>query len=128
VAWEAYARLTARVVDDSADRHNLSQGFWDPVLALTSGDPLYGGNVPYTIEGMPVADRLSFYFASKCDIGVPGGVGRARSEDMRLNGCSADSSTGNPQGGSSRGGGGSLSGLELVIALLIAWCRSDTTQ
>jgi pimeloyl-ACP methyl ester carboxylesterase len=89
LARDAYARLTATKFDDSADRHNISQGFWDPAKAATSGDPLYGGNVPYTIAGMPVADRLSFYFASKCFITPPPGVPGPRtvSDDMRTEGC-----------------------------------------
>jgi pimeloyl-ACP methyl ester carboxylesterase len=90
MAEDAYARLTAPVFDNSADRHNLSQGFWDPVRAVESLDPLYGGNVPYTIEGMPVADRLSFYFLSKCFITAPGTSVRAESDDMRKDGCVAD--------------------------------------
>jgi len=88
-AQDAYGRLTASVFDDSADRHNLSQGFWDPVKAAESGDPVYGGNVPYIIAEMPVANRLSIYFHSKCNISVPGSSGRAQSSDLRATGCAA---------------------------------------
>ena len=85
-AADAFARLTATVFDASADRHNLSQGFFDPTRVAGSGDP-YGGNVPYAIEGMPIADRLSFYFLSKCDLAAPASSARALSDDMRAEGC-----------------------------------------
>ncbi|HEX9712783.1 MAG TPA: alpha/beta fold hydrolase [Actinomycetota bacterium] len=85
-AADAYARLTASVFDGGADGHNLSQGFYDPVLAATSAD-VYGGNVPYAIDGMPVADRLSFYYLSKCFLTMPGSSERATSDDMRALGC-----------------------------------------
>jgi hypothetical protein len=38
---------------------------------------------------MPVADRLSFYYRSKCDIAVPGSSARAVSQDIRNEGCPA---------------------------------------
>jgi dienelactone hydrolase len=83
---DAFERLTAARFDDSADRHNISQGFYDPARAA-AGDP-YAGNVPYRINGMPVANRMSFYFPSKCYLSVPGAEGlRAASEDMRARGC-----------------------------------------
>ena len=87
-AAEAYRRLTAERFDASADVHNISQGVFDPVKALAAGDP-DGGNVPYRIAGLPVADRLSFYFRSKCFITVPPGMGgpRVTSDDMRGEGC-----------------------------------------
>jgi hypothetical protein len=88
IADDAFRRLVAEVFDDSADRHNISQGLWDPVLALTSGDPLFGGNRPYELAGMPVADRLSFSFTSACDLAGPEpGEGRAVSEDLRATPC-----------------------------------------
>jgi pimeloyl-ACP methyl ester carboxylesterase len=87
-AADAYARLTAPVFNGSADLHNISQGFFDPVKAAASGD-LYGGNVPYTVERMPVADRLSFYYLSRCSLSVPGSAARAISDDIRKNGCPA---------------------------------------
>lgn len=82
----AYARLTASVFDGSADLHNISEGFFDPVKAAMAADP-YGGNVPYSIAGMPVADRVSFYYRSKCSLSVPGSTDRAISEDIRAKGC-----------------------------------------
>ena len=92
---DAFRRLTATHFDGSADRHNISQGFYDPPQAALAADP-YGGNVPYRLEGMPVADRLSFYFLSKCFLTVPqeqpgDPVQRVASEDLRVTGCSAES-------------------------------------
>jgi dienelactone hydrolase len=102
LAQDAFARLTAEVFDDSADRHNISQGFFDPTQALASADPLYGGNVPYSIAGLPVADRLSFYFLSKCSLSAPrpGGSApglRAASDDMRTEGCRGERGPGQPR-------------------------------
>ena len=88
IAADAFARLAATEFDDSADVHNLSQGFFDPVQAATSGDPLYGGNVPYTLAGKSVANRLSFYFLSKCFLSAPGSPAEhAESTDLRTAGC-----------------------------------------
>ena len=104
VAMDAFRRLRARRFDDSVDVHDISMGFWDPDKAAASGDPLYGGNVPYTIAGLPIADRLSFYYRHACFISVPdyvhGGTGiphervadarRADTTvdgDMRTKGC-----------------------------------------
>ncbi|MGH2752970.1 MAG: Ig-like domain-containing protein [Actinomycetota bacterium] len=61
--------------DDSADIHNISMGWYDPVKHATSGDPLYGGNVPYSIDGLWVTDRLAQEFRSFCSISVPDYVG-----------------------------------------------------
>ncbi len=49
------ARLVAGAFDDSADVHSISSGRFDPAT---------GQNVPPTIAGQPVADRLSFHFRS----------------------------------------------------------------
>jgi hypothetical protein len=65
-ASDAFERLTATTFDDSADRHNISQGLFDPARAAANPTDPYAGNVPYTLGGLPVADRLSFYFPSKC--------------------------------------------------------------
>jgi hypothetical protein len=61
--------------DDSADIHNISMGFYDPQKHALSGDPLYGGNVPYSIEGLWVTDRLSQEFRSFCSVSVPDYLG-----------------------------------------------------
>jgi dienelactone hydrolase len=74
-AQDAFDRLTAMKFDDSADIHNISMGFYDPVQHATSGDPLYGGNVPYAIEGLWVTDRLAQEYRSFCSISVPDYVG-----------------------------------------------------
>ena len=96
IASDAFERLTSkRFVEGSIDKHNISQGFYDPVQMATSGDPLYGGNVPYTIEGLWVVDRLSPEFRSFCSITLPdhvngGTLASADSGadgDARLTGC-----------------------------------------
>ncbi len=87
LAADAYARLTASVYDDSADVHNISQGIYDPQRVIDSGGDLYAGNVPYTMAGHPAANRLSFYYDSKCDLRVPDSTDRAISLDMRHEGC-----------------------------------------
>ncbi len=56
------ARLTARAFDDSVDVTSIGAGSYDPALADPT-DP-YSGNVPYLIEGIPVADAVSFYYRS----------------------------------------------------------------
>jgi hypothetical protein len=52
---QATDRLVADVFDDSADVHSISSGRFDPAT---------GQNVPPTIAGQPVVDRLSFNFRS----------------------------------------------------------------
>ena len=51
----AMQRLVARSFDDSADRHSISTGRFDPFTQ---------SNVPPVIGGQPVVDRLSFTFRS----------------------------------------------------------------
>ena len=102
LAQDAFERLTALRFDDSVDKNNISMGFYDPVKNVTSGDPLYGGNVPYRHEGLFVTDRFAHDFRSFCSISVPdytgGSDGRpgspvaARADtgadgDLRLTGC-----------------------------------------
>ncbi|MGH2981292.1 MAG: alpha/beta hydrolase family protein, partial [Solirubrobacterales bacterium] len=88
VAERGFARLTAERFDDSADRHNISQGLWDPAPAAQSPTDPYAGNVPYTIATLPVRDRLSFYFRSKCFLTPPGEPEqRIETTDMRGEGC-----------------------------------------
>jgi dienelactone hydrolase len=101
-AQDAFDRLTAMRFDDSVQKHNISMGFYDPAKHATSGDPLYGGNVPYQHAGMFVTDRFSHDFRSFCSISVPDYVGgsdgrptsatAARADsgangDLRLTGC-----------------------------------------
>jgi dienelactone hydrolase len=134
VARAAFQRLTAATFDESADRHNISQGVFDSNLKAASADP-YAGNVPYRIAGLPVADRLSFFFRTKCFLTVPGTKQRAISDDMRTEGCAAPASregaTGPPRevnadsgssGGATRavvvGAGVVLAGLSAGAVLL----------
>ncbi len=103
-AQDAFDRLTAMQFDDSVDIHNISMGWFDPQKYATSGDPFYGGNVPYSIEELWVTDRLAQEFRSFCSVSVPDYVGgsdgspgspvvtRADSGaegDMRFTGCPA---------------------------------------
>lgn len=84
LAVDAFRRLTAQTFDESADRHNISQGLYDKAAA---GDSVLKGNRPYLVGGTPVRDRLSFYFQSRCAITKPGSTARVGSEDMRAAGC-----------------------------------------
>lgn len=102
VATDAFERLTATEFDASADRHNISQGIFDADLA-TSTDP-YAGNVPYSIAGLPVADRLSFYFRAKCSLTVPGSSDTVKANDLRTEVCEGRAST-EAQPGSERAAG-----------------------
>lgn len=69
-ASDARQRLTASRFDDSADASAIGTGGWDPAE----------GNVTYRIEGIPIEDRLSFYFRSSY------AFGRMSCNDM-LAGC-----------------------------------------
>lgn len=96
-AQDAFDRLTALRFDDSVDRHNISMGFYDPAQHASSGDPLYGGNVPYAHEGLFVTDRFAHDYRSFCSVSVPDYVGEsggtaARADsgadgDLRFTGC-----------------------------------------
>ncbi|MGH7856722.1 MAG: chlorophyllase/cutinase-like alpha/beta fold protein, partial [Candidatus Binatia bacterium] len=107
----AYQRLIAqRFPAGSIDKHIVSMGFFDPVQQATSGDVLYGGNVPYTIEGLWTTDRFATDFRSYCHVTVPdyvgsdsgipgdgippaavadsgGASGPGPADDMRIHGC-----------------------------------------
>jgi hypothetical protein len=103
IAQDAFDWLTAmKFPDGSIDKHNISQGLFDPIQLAQSGDPLFGGNVPYTVEGLWVTDRLSQEFRSFCSVSVPDYIGgsdgspgsatAARADsgadgDVRLTGC-----------------------------------------
>jgi hypothetical protein len=62
-------------------------GWYDPEQHANSLDPLYGGNVPYAIDGLWVTDRLSPEYRSFCSVSVPDYIG------VRLTGCAAGTST-----------------------------------
>jgi len=103
LAQDAYDRLTAlKFRAGSIDKHNTSMGFFDPIQLVTSGDPLYGGNVPYVIEGLWTTDRMAQEFRSFCSVSVPDYVGGSDGSpgspvaaqadsgadgDMRFTGC-----------------------------------------
>jgi dienelactone hydrolase len=70
MARDALARLTARTFDGSADASAIDMGTFDPAA----------GNVPVTIAGMPVVDRLSFYRTSGYWLGQGRGL---QCEDLR---------------------------------------------
>lgn len=115
VAADAFERLTLTELDDSADRHNISQGSFDPDLARPD-DP-YAANVPYRIEGLPVADRLSFYFLAKCSLTVPGSSDTVTSDDIRTDGCAApDDAAPAPQSDS----GSSASATRIIVSAAVA--------
>lgn len=98
IADAAFQRLTASHFDGLVDLHNISQGRWDRLKALQSGDMEFGGNVPYRVSGLALADRFSFYHRSVCFISRPdllsgaGDTVLARADttldgDMRHVGC-----------------------------------------
>lgn len=102
-AQSAFDRLVSKkFLPGTIDKHNISMGFWDPAKAAASGDPLFGGNVPYTIEGTWTLERLSPFYRNYCSVsvpdyvngasGAPGSAAAARAAsgadgDMRLTGC-----------------------------------------
>ena len=102
-AQSAFERLVSKTFPSGTiDKHNISMGFWDPAKAAASGDPLFGGNVPYSVEGTWTLERLSPFYRNFCSISVPdyarGASGAPGSRlaatadsgsdgDMRLTGC-----------------------------------------
>jgi dienelactone hydrolase len=72
---EAYQRLVATAFDGSADASAIGAGTYAPPAT----------NVPSTIGGLPVADRLSFYYLSEYALTGPDGA-KAACADMRA-GC-----------------------------------------
>ncbi|MBW3619989.1 MAG: hypothetical protein KY461_07075 [Actinobacteria bacterium] len=117
-ALSAFDRLTSKVFPaGTIDKHNISMGFWDPELAAQSGDPFFGGNVPYRIEGTWTLERLSPFYRSHCTLSVPnyragadGGPGSVEAAiadsgvdgDMRIGGCVPLLRTGPGQAGPSQ--------------------------
>ena len=82
----AFRRLTAATFDRSVDGSAIGTGEYDPALALQSPGDRYAGNVPHTIGGIPVANAVSFYYASQYALRDPRGGGRVACADMR-SGC-----------------------------------------
>src|SRR3954454_24865133 len=81
----AFDRLVARSFDASSDAHAIGAGDYDPAKAAANPTDTTAGNVPWKIAGLPVADRLSFYYDSEYSLTAPGG-GKAACADMRK-GC-----------------------------------------
>jgi hypothetical protein len=65
---------------------------------LAEPDDPYAGNVAYRIDGLPVADRLSFYFRAKCSLTAPGSSDTVTSDDVRTDGCVAPDGAAPPPG------------------------------
>jgi dienelactone hydrolase len=78
----ALDRLTAKTFDASADASSIGAGTYDPNAAAANPADTTAGNVPYTIKGLPVADRMSIYYESEYSLSH----GKARCLDMRA-GC-----------------------------------------
>ena len=96
-AQSAFDRLASKkFLPGTIDKHNISMGFYDSAKAAPAGAELYGGNVPYTVEGTWAIERLSPFYRSFCSISVPdyvnGSSAAVRADsgadgDMRLTGC-----------------------------------------
>jgi hypothetical protein len=82
---DAYRRLVATSFDASADASSIGGGTYDPTAAVANPADPAAGNVPTRIEGLSVADRLSFYYRSEYALTAPDGT-RATCEDLRA-GC-----------------------------------------
>jgi hypothetical protein len=61
----ATGRLVAKHFDASSDAHSIGAGSYDPAKAAANPADTTAGNVPYTIKGLPVADRVSIYYDSE---------------------------------------------------------------
>ena len=83
----ALARLTARTFDASADRSSIGAGTYDPAKAAAAPADTTAGNVPYTLKGLPVADRMSFYYESEYTL-TPNRGAQRTCTDLRA-GCPA---------------------------------------
>lgn len=67
---DALGRLTTLDrFDDSADKSAIGMGRYDPEAQVEAGGDPAAGNQPVLIEGLPVRDRLSFYWPSRYSIG-----------------------------------------------------------
>jgi hypothetical protein len=67
-----YDRLVATRFDNSSDVHSIGGGLYDPAVAAAHPSDPGAGNVPIMIKGLPVADRLSFYYDSEYSLTPPG--------------------------------------------------------
>ena len=82
-----YQRLVAASFDRSADVHAIGAGAFSPTAAAANPTDPAAGNAPYLIAGLPVADRMSFYYESEYSLTAPDGT-RAYCSDIRA-GCPA---------------------------------------
>jgi dienelactone hydrolase len=80
-----FSRLTATTFDGSIDASAIGTGSSDAAAAAASPTDRWAGNVPHTIEGVPVKDAVSFYYLSQYALRGPDGR-RRTCEDMRA-GC-----------------------------------------
>jgi dienelactone hydrolase len=78
----AFTRLTAKAFDDSADKSAIGAGAYDPNKAAAAPTDTTAGNVPYTLKGLPVRDRVSIYNMSQYGLTAPDGSAAACT-DMR---------------------------------------------
>ena len=67
----AFYRLTAAQYDGGADSTSIGAGDYSADAALANPTDPTAGNVPYKIEGMPVANTLSFYYDSAYSLTDP---------------------------------------------------------
>src|SRR3954453_6526169 len=79
----AFDRLTAKSFDGSADASAIGAGTYDAPKAAASPADTTAGNVPYTIKGLPVRDRVSIYYMSEYGLTAPHGNATATCTDMR---------------------------------------------
>ena len=78
----AFDRLTATQFDGGADASSIGTGDYSADAALANPTDLTAGNVPYKIEGMPVANALSFYYGSAYSLTDPATGEKAACADM----------------------------------------------
>jgi dienelactone hydrolase len=81
-----FARLVAAAFDGSADGHSIGAGDYSTEAALANPTDPLAGNVPYEIEGIPVANAVSFYYRSAYSLTDPTGGERRTCSDVRA-GC-----------------------------------------
>ena len=70
-----YQRLVATTFDDSADVHAIGAGAYSASQALADPGNAAAGNLPVKIAGLPVDNRLSFYYESEYALSPPGSGG-----------------------------------------------------
>ncbi|HVA76078.1 MAG TPA: hypothetical protein VNF71_16105 [Acidimicrobiales bacterium] len=68
-----FQRLVATTFDSSADAHAIGAGAYSPTAAAADPTDPAAGNQPYLIAGLPVANRVSFYYESEYSLASPAG-------------------------------------------------------